>query len=306
MAAPPPALAAMSPRNLLNIALAAFAIGLALIAYFRPGLEPPVAEQPVTTLHPAGINQVDISRLQRPALSFTRSDHGWLLAGNPALPASLFQVRSLLAILEAPAVRHYPADSLDLQKLGLDPPRATVTLDGTTVLGIGNTEPLDNLRYVLHAASVYLVEDRYQHLINADRTNFIERRLLDDTAVITRLVLPERTLDRSTDGEWESTPADPASSSEALQELVTNWQQASALFIRPFTGETGGASIRLDIAGRDQPVVFTLLSRTPELILASPELGIQYHFSKGMEKRLLEPGEATQPGAAAAGTTTTD
>jgi len=284
----------MSLRNLLNLTLAGVAVGLGLLAYFRPGLEPPPAEPAVTALQPAQVRQIEVTRLQRPALTFTRREHGWLLAGEPPLPAGEFQIKALLGILEAQSYRHYPAATLDLQKLGLDPPQATIQLDGTTTLGIGATDPLDNLRYVLHGTTVYLVEDRYQHLINADRTNFIERRLLNEAAVITRLALPELTLSLGNDGQWESNPNEPAIGSEAIRNLITEWQQASALFIRPYEPGAGGPEITLDLAGGNKPVVFTLLSRTPELILGRPDLGIQYHFSKGMEKRLLEVDTTSQ------------
>jgi hypothetical protein len=281
----------MSARSLLNLAMAGIAVGLALTAWFRPGLEPPAAPQPLTRLGPAQVSHIQISRLQRPLLAFTRQADHWQLDGDPPLPASLFQVNALLAILQAEAARSYPAENLDLKELGLDPPQATVILDGTTTLLIGNTEPLDNMRYIQYGATIYLVEDRYQHLINADRTNFIERRLLDDGAVITRLVLPNLTLAQNIDGLWELAPDNSDISADAIQQLLANWQQASALYIRPYKPGTAGTNITLVLAGSETPVVFELVSHSPEFILGRPDLGIQYHFSNGTEERLLGIGE---------------
>jgi Domain of unknown function (DUF4340) len=287
----------MSPRSVLNLAMAGIAIGLALTAWFRPGLEPPAAPQPLTTLSPAQVSHIRISRLQRPALEFTRQADNWLLAGDPPLPASPFQVNALLAILRAQPDRRYPAASLDLQELGLDPPQATVVLDDEATLLIGNTEPLDNMRYVQYGATIYLVADRYQHLINADRTNFIERRLLDAAAVITRLTLPDLTLTQTADGHWKLVPDNPDISADAMAQLLTNWQQASALYVRPYVEGTTGTRITLELAGNATPVVFELVSRSPEFILARPDLGIQYHFSNGAADRLLVIGApaATSP-----------
>ena len=281
----------MSPRSLLNLAMAGIAIGLGLTAWFRPGLEPPATPQPITTLRPAQVSHIRIDRLQRPSLTFTRQDGDWQLDGNPPLPASPFQVHALLAILQAQPARSYPADTLDLQELGLDPPQATMTLDDRTTLLIGNTEPLDNMRYVRYGATIYLIEDRYQHLINANRTNFSERRLLDPDAVITRLALPDLTLLQTTRGDWEIEPDNAGISADAIQQLLTDWQQASALYVRPHEPGTAGARITLQLAGSDTPLVFELVSRTPEFILARPDLGIQYHFSNGTGERLLGFGE---------------
>jgi hypothetical protein len=275
--------------------MAGIVIGLGLTAWFRPGLEPPATLQPLTTLNPAEINHIQVSRLQRPMLTFDRQADGWLLAGEPPLPASAFQVRALLAILQAETGRHYPADTLDLGELGLDPPQASIVLDDRTTLRIGSTEPLDNMRYVQYGATVYLVADRYQHLINADRTNFIERRLLDPAAVITRLSLPDLTLAQTAAGHWELLPDNPDISAAAIQQLLTNWRQASALYVRSYEKGTAGARITLDLAGSDVPLVFELVSRSPELVLARPDLGIQYHFSAGAADRLLGIGTPASP-----------
>jgi hypothetical protein len=281
----------MSSRSLLNLAMAGIAIGLGLVTWFRPGLEPPATPQPITTLSPAAVNHIQVSRQQRPELQFTRQGDAWLLAGDPPLPASPFQVQGLLALLQARTQRHYPADTLDLRELGLDPPQASVILDDSTTLLIGDTEPLDNMRYVQYGATVYLVEDRYQHLINAARTNFIERRLLDEEAVITRLTLPGLTLAQAADGHWELAPDNPAVSAAAIQQLLVNWQQASALYVRPYGQGPASTRITLELANSETPLVFELLADTPEFILARPDLGIQYHFSHAVGERLLGFGD---------------
>jgi len=281
----------MSSRSLLNLALAGIAICLGLVTWFRPGLEPPATPQPITTLSPGEVNVIQVSRLQRPDLKFTRQADAWLLAGDPSLPASPFQVQGLLALLQERTERHYPAATLDLRELGLDPPQASLSLDSGTMLLLGNTDPLDNMRYVQYGTTVYLVEDRYQHLINADRTNFIERRLLDADAIITRLTLPDLTLVKAADGDWELVPADRDVSAAAIQQLLVNWQQASALYVRPYAPGPASTRITLELADSDTPVVFELLSDTPEFILARPDLGIQYHFSHAIGERLLGPAE---------------
>jgi hypothetical protein len=281
----------MSSRSLINLALAGIAIGLGLLAWFRPGLESPATPQPITTLSPEQIQHIQVSRQQRPALEITRQGNAWQLAGDPPLSASPFQVQAMLALLQARTERHYPADTLDLRELGLDPPQASIVLDDSTTLLIGNTEPLDNMRYVQFGATVYLVEDRYQHLINANRTNFVERRLLDRDAVITRLTLPDLTLAQTADGHWEPVPDDPDISATAIRQLLVNWQQASALYVRPYKPGPASTRITLELADSDTPLVFELLSDTPEFILARPDLGIQYHFSQTIGKRLLGIGD---------------
>ncbi len=55
-----------------------------------------------------------------------------------------------------------------------------------TQIDLGNTEAIEGLRYVRLGATVYLVEDNYQHLLNAGLANFASRRLLPQEATISR------------------------------------------------------------------------------------------------------------------------
>ena len=165
----------MAARNLLNLALAAAAIILGLVAYFKPGLEPAPTPQPLTTLlGPDQAIGVHIDRVKHDPLSFIkRGDHWYLMTGERELPASEFQLKALLRLLETTSTTRYAADTVDLESLGLEPPQVTVTIDDVEIL-FGNTDPLGNRRYALIGATVHLIEDNYQHLVNAGWTNFIE------------------------------------------------------------------------------------------------------------------------------------
>ena len=221
---------------------------------------------------------------------------GWrLLNGNQELPASEFQIQSLLRLSKATTTTSYPANTLNLEELGLEPPQATVNIEGVK-FRLGTTEPLANRRYILVDDTVYLIEDQYQHLINADWSNFVSRQLLPAGSTITALRLPDMEVHLSADGTWEVTPADAGVNADAIQQLVENWQLAGALYVRRYDGRDSGDNI--SIRTRDNPDGITLrvLARSPELILARPDQGIEYHLSGDMGDGLLSPGE---PGEAA-------
>ena len=185
----------MSTRTLLNLVLLLAAVGLALVAYFKPGVKPVNASRPITTaLAPEQIGSITVERLTRDPLRFSKRDGRWfLLADNRELPAADFQLRALLRLLEATATRHYPAVSLNLASLGLQPPLARVTMDDVD-FRFGTTDALEDQRYVQVGDTVYLIDDQYQHLLNADWPNFVSRRILEGRGAITRLELPNMTL----------------------------------------------------------------------------------------------------------------
>lgn len=276
----------MSSRTLINLALLCLAGMLALVIVYRPGIEPEPVPQTLSALTGDGITRIHVTRTAREPLTFTRHADNWVLAGSSELPASDIQIRSLLAILQAHSTRSYPADSLDLATLGLEPPQATLMLDDTR-LDIGLTDALDNMRYVQTGDTVFLVTDRYQHLINANWSNFVERKLLPANARLTRLQLPNMELSLTADSQWQLSPADAAVSAAALQSLVRNWEQASAFYVRRYQDNATGETITLEFSNTAAPLTLHIVARTPELILARADQGIQYHLQGDMEQALL-------------------
>ncbi|NOR41460.1 MAG: DUF4340 domain-containing protein [Gammaproteobacteria bacterium] len=289
----------MSSRSLLNLALILVAVSLGLVVFYKPGLEPEPAPQSVTALNPETVTSIHVSRTIREPLSFTRDGDSWMLAGDPELPASEFQIPSLLSILQAATTRSYPAASLDLEAVGLQPPQAVLTLDDT-VFSIGLTTALDNKRYIQLEDTVYLVDDKYQHLLNGGRTNFIGRKLLPANSSLTRLQLPDKTLSLNEEGQWQLTPADPAVSSADIQALIKNWENGRATYVKNYDGAAATATITLETSDSSGPVTLHLIRKSPDFVLARPDWGIQYHLQGQLGNALLgiqDPAPDKNPAA---------
>ena len=284
----------MSSRTLLNLALAASTLTLGLLVYFKPGLEPEHVPQPLTALTDSDtISHIRVERSTREPITFEQRDRQWyLLTADHALPASRFQLQALLRLPQAIPSASYPADTLQLEPLGLQPAQASVTLGATTFL-IGTTEPLQNRRYVLLDDNVHLLEDRYQHLINADWSNFIGRQLLPAGRTISSLQLPELTVALSDDNKWQLTPASTDISDTAIRQLLDNWNTATALFARRYDNDsTSAGTVVVEFSDTSSPVSFSVLSHTPELVLARPDWGIQYHLHTDMGEGLFSLEQA--------------
>jgi hypothetical protein len=278
----------MSKRTLLNLVLFLAFLGLALVAWFKPGVKPVDAPRPITNgLKPEQIDSITIKRLTRDPLKFSRRDDRWfLLTDNRELPAADFQVRALLRLLEATATRHYPAGSLDLASLGLKPPRAQVTMDDVN-FRFGITDALKNQRYVQVGDTVYLIDDQYQHLLNADWPNFVSRQMLDGRGAITRLELPDMTLAYTDNGLWRLDPILEGVSADALQTLIEDWQNATALLTRRNDDTATGETVTVYTRDSTRPIVLHIVARTPDLILARPDWGIQYQLPVSEADSLL-------------------
>ncbi len=269
----------MNPRTLLNIGLLVLLVGLALLVMFEPGIEPPPAPTTLTATSQDNITHIRIDREQHAPLQLDRQQEGWQVLSDQPIPANEFQVLSLLELVDTETKRSYSLDQLDLGKLALDPASAKVTFNNELTIEFGTTEPLDGYRYVRVDDTVHLIADRYQHLIEADITTFIDHRLLGEGSRITRLQLPQKTLTYSDETHWSLMPEDPDVSADAIQELIDAWQHASALWVRKYEAGSPEAQVQIQLEGTQDTIEFEIMARQPELVLARPDWKIQYHLT---------------------------
>ncbi|MDT8386063.1 MAG: DUF4340 domain-containing protein [Thiogranum sp.] len=283
----------MTSRWIINLLILATAVVLALIAWYEPGIEPPVGSRPITGLATEQVERIEVVRPLREDLVLRRdSAGGWLLDREPELPADPVQVRSLAKLVEQRAVRSYAAEHLDLPRLALDPSYASITLNDIRIES-GSLEPLQELRYVRINDQVHLISDMYQHLIDADYTQFVQRRLFSESARINELNLPGLRLYQS-DGKWQVEPQQPVSA-DAIQQLVENWQQAKARYVKAAGADSDSAEvISVSLDDSDQTVEFIVVSREPELILRRSDHGIDYQMGSSGNNLLRLPEPATE------------
>lgn len=288
----------MPARALLNLFLLVVAVALVAIIFLRPGLEDNHVVTAVTSIDPQSVRHITLARSDAATLEFSKHVDSWRMAGQPALPADDFQVHTVLALLEATGVRSYPVDALDdLGALGLEPPQASVSFDDTRI-DIGNTDAIEGLRYLRVGNTVHLVADRFQHLPNAGFTNFVDRSLLPDDSAINALELPGLSLFQSDGVNWRLVPAREGVSADTIDALVSAWNRTSALYVRryhaPSATDAEPDTIRIT-QGDSRPVEFLVITRAPDLVLARPEWGIQYHLPAESGAELLALPEPAVP-----------
>lgn len=276
----------MARRLLLNLLLAIVVIGLALFIYIDPDKATDDNRAAISSIDPDSVTSIKITRLQGEPLSFIKRDGQWFIVGETEFRADDFQVSTLLALARSITDRKYPAQTLDLKPMGLLPPLVNISFDDVR-FDIGTTEPIDRNRYVMHDTTVYLVPDRFQHLLNARYTNFIDRRLLPPGAVVTAIELPGLSLQRDSDNHWQLQPDDKTVDADAIRTLVSSWENARALYVREASGYQG-ETLRIFLEGVDEPLEFTLQRDYKDIILTRPDRGIQYHLAGDAGLKLLE------------------
>lgn len=240
----------------------------------------------ITALDSAEINSLSLKTTYE-ALELRRSGGNWQIESPIRWPASNTNVERLLAITRAETESRIPADEIDLASLGLQPPRGLLRLNDTDIL-FGDTNNIGSRRYVMIGSTVYLLPDLHLPFMSQGLLGIVDRRLLPASADLESLKLPEFELTRSDNGAWQIKNAGQFSSDQ-LNHLVGNWQQLRAKRVKLYPGTTTPAQKVIAQLSDGRRHEFLVLSTSPDIIIAHPRIGLQYHFSESFYDQLLSP-----------------
>lgn len=274
----------MKSRILLNLALAALVIVLALLVWLKP--KPVVqTEFKLSTLASASVNRIAIENPGQPEIVLQRNLAGWRLTAPFQARAEGATVGRLLEILAATSLQRLPAT--DPGRFQLDQPLLRLTLnDQEFSFGMQNT--LTGEVYVATNGGVHLVAPSYLAHAMKMSADFAARAFLAEEEKLTGLEFSDLKLSQNGDGKWSVSPARPNWSQDDINRWTDEWRHASSLVTQPYDGTPPQESftLRLD-TGKLIPC--KILRREPELVILREDEKLQYHFPVGVGKRLLSP-----------------
>jgi hypothetical protein len=221
------------------------------------------------------INSITIETPQE-LLSLQRSGDGWSLESPIQWPANNTNIKRLLSITNQETESRLESDEVDLSALGLQFPKASLRLNDIQIV-FGATNNIGGRRYLLIDSTVYLVSDIHLPFISQGLTGLVDRRLLPESITLKSLKLPGWTLQRDSNGDWQldsdvQTIGPPA-------ELIKNWQGLEATVVKRFKSNATPRQKFTAFFEDGQQQEFFLMSIDPEIVIANPRIGMQYHFS---------------------------
>jgi hypothetical protein len=229
----------MNPRTLLNIILLAAIVVLVLFVIFEPGKKAPETPSSLTDLSVDKITSIAIENDNKPAVQLEKRDKNWFLTAPYQMPANNFRVQSLLQIAGAESHAQFSSNAHDLKKFHLGHPKAVLRLNDTSI-SFGDTEPLTLRRYVLVGSTIHLIKDNVFHQLTQNATSFISLALLPEASIITRLTLPDMTLQKDrNNAAWTLEPNPKGQvSMDQINKLIDAWTSAQALAVEPYKSGT--------------------------------------------------------------------
>jgi hypothetical protein len=284
---PPAGPSGLRRRWLLNGGLLVLIGVLAWLAAHRAGQEKDIAGPPLTPLAAETVSQIRIERPGQPAIVLEKTGKAWALTTPVRARANPFNVESLLRIVAAPGETRFAMTTTELAKFGLDKPQSRLWLDNQEI-AFGSLHPLNNRIYVLYNHEVVLIPGHHLGPVLYPYTNFIDSRLFEENRKLTSIRLPDFTVSLQ-NGAWQKTPRDNKLTSDRVNDFAAEWHNARALGVEKYSGKTVLDRIEIVSAHdeKNQKLVLGIIAYKPSFVLLRPDENLEYHFTEGTGKRLL-------------------
>ena len=273
----------MSRRLLINLLLFICVIGLAIFLIDNEDTEIIEQEVTLTDMQPDSIHVIHIERRDLDDIIFQKQENNWMMQSPFNLPASPSRIRVMLSLLQAHSYDHFSAPDNDLTPYMLAVPAVSIVFNDTRI-AFGDTNPLEEkLRYVLVKDTVHIINDSLFHQIQASATFFLDAKLIPPDATIKTIHLPELKIENTDDGKITG----------ASHQIINSWKQVESVSVRKYEEIEAIDTIKIELE-TGELIEFIIVSNRPNLILARPERGIQYHISNTVSDNLFPAKPETE------------
>lgn len=276
----------MNSRTLVNLFLALFLIIAGSWFYYSKNRPPEIVR--LTTLDIDEITQIlipkdndqDILLIKDP---LKNTNEQWRMLKPYNINAHQFRVNTLLGLSQTPVDNFYDISTLKLTDYSFERPRAKITFNKTQVL-FGKSNPINARRYILTENKMALLLDQTYPLVSAHAATFIDLSILPHSEPLLEISLPKFTLTKNKNNSWQ-TNTDTDIDKENLLAIKNHWKQAQAFSVHPYLErkELG----RISIKTTKQTINFIINDDNSWLILARPDMKIEYHLDISFKEKLL-------------------
>ena len=157
----------------------------------------------------------------------------------------------------------------------MNEPVVSVVFDNTRI-DFGDTSPIGEQRYVLVNDTVHLINDSLYQQLQTPATFFLKTKLLPEDSGIKAINFPGYRVSKH-EGIWKVDPGLDISA-DNITGLVHAWRNADAISIRDYEDSDNAGTVRVEL--EDGNIFeFLIVTPPPQLVLARPDIGLQYHIS---------------------------
>ena len=293
----------MKKRWLLNLIMFAIVASLVTFLYVHPKT---TAQQDqvyeMSNYKLAEFNAVNVEFPAKAPLKLEKVSGFWRISAPQQARADQVAVQRILGIIAAKTKSKIAAGPADLEKFGLNNPVVKLKLfrdkNNFEEFLFGTHNPVTDEQYVAHRNNVYLVSSAYADFATTQLIELIDKAPLKPTEKVAGFDFSHLEQWEDTrlnvdflDGKWKVSIAKAKPQQNEMNEWSDfSWTHAlakSVVFYTPDRKETY-PSFEVKLADGSK-VHFDKIQESPDLILARPDEGLQYHFANDVGFTMLNP-----------------
>jgi len=273
----------MSKQLILNLFLFIIVISLASIIYFSE--EQSTLLERLTDINVDSITTINIQHNKNTLSIYKTTGHYWKITQPVDVAANNFRINSILELLNAPVHNKYTSAEIDSKKTGLDKPKMTIQFN-KQVIAFGITNPATNLRYIKLNNSIYTIEDVYYPLISSHFGTLVSLNLLPPGSKPTKLILLNQTISKDGKGRWRS---NIDISADNVARTLEHWSYDQAFGVHQYLQRKELGEVFIYLSNSPQPIRYQITDTDPWLVIARPEIGLEYHLDIEAYDKLISP-----------------
>ena len=268
---------------LTNVVLLVLVVALSLLTYLTNTKNKTNSILPsLTTLDPQLVSTIKINKNDNQTV-LNKQNNEWRIIQPIEVKANQLRVGSLLKLLTSNIYAQYPIEDIDLSQYGLSDSVLNIEIDNTRIR-FGSTNPINDKRYILINNNMYLIEDNFFPLINSQLGTLVDHRLFPDDSEMTKIQTGNFSLTKNDKGHWVSSNN---ASSDKINKTVTFWKNAQSFGVHDYVQRKTLEDISITFNNSKASTRLIVTDKEPWLIIARPELGLEYHFDETYIDKLL-------------------
>ncbi len=271
----------MDKRLFINIGLLAF-IALLLILILNSNEETKQETEKLSSIDQSEIVKISVARKDLDNFIFDKNNEAWRMISPLQIRANNARINAMLRLLKAESHSQLKPTDVELEALGLDEPAVILRLNDHE-FKFGNTDAIDQRRYVLFNETIHLTNDFLYNQLMTNAAFFATPQLLTEGAEIKSIEYTDNKIELI-DDHWQlQTLMDI--SPDQLKRIVFNWKNASALKAEQYNAPENESFIT--ITTNNETIKFVIVSTEPHLILGRKDIDIQYSMASEETEKLL-------------------
>jgi hypothetical protein len=157
--------------------------------------------------------------------------------------------------------------------------------------GSVDINPATGLRYIKLDSFIYTIEDIVYPLLSSNFSTLVSLNLLPTNSKITKLILQNQSISKDENNFWQSNISITA---DNINTIIDNWLHRQAFgvhkyFEREPSQATGHDEVFIYLKSHEQEIRYLVTDTDPWLILARPEIDIEYHLDIKAYDELIAP-----------------